>query len=30
MLHADTPPRYLSSDTKKLEVQRYQMYFWTL
>jgi hypothetical protein len=23
-LHADTPPRYLSCDTKKMEVQRYQ------
>jgi hypothetical protein len=23
-LHADTPPRYLSCDTKKMEVQRYE------
>jgi hypothetical protein len=29
-LHADTPPGYLSCDTKKLKVQRYQMFFWTL
>jgi hypothetical protein len=26
-LHADTPPRYLFCDTKKPEVQRYQMFF---
>jgi hypothetical protein len=26
-LHADTPPRYISCDTKKMEVRRYQMFF---
>jgi hypothetical protein len=26
-LHADTPSRYLSCDTKKMEVERYQMFF---
>jgi hypothetical protein len=26
-LHADTPPRYLSCDIKKIKVQRYQMFF---